>query len=166
MTAPAAASSQARRAAGSPGWGATARGFTMVELVAVMTLMGLLAAVAVPRMTQRTVLQERGVQDQLRSLLRSSRQLAVTQGRDVCVLLTPGRAHAVYTVAGACSVTANVAGLGGEATLAVDLPPGLALGGASLVRFNARGQLVPAADQVIGVGSLSLRVSRETGLTL
>lgn len=146
--------------------GATARGFTTVELVVVMMLMGLLAAVAMPRMTQRTVLQERGVQDQLRGMLRSSRQLAVTQGRDVCVLITPNRASAVYTVAGACSTAATVTGLGGEPSLAIDLPPGLALGGASLVRFNARGQLVPAADQVISVGSLSLRVSRETGLAL
>ncbi len=143
-----------------------ARGFTMVELVLVMMLMGILASVAVPRLTQRSVLQERGVQDQLRGLLRTSRQLAVTQGRDVCVVLTPNRASAAYTVAGACSTAAAVGGLGGEATLAIDLPPGLTLGGASLVRFNSRGQLVPAADRVISVGSLSLTVSRETGHTL
>ena len=143
-----------------------ALGFTMVELVMVMVLMGILAAVAVPRLTQKSVLQERGVQDQLRGLLRSSRQLAITQGRDVCVLLLPNRASAVYTVAGACSAAAAVGGLGGEATLAIDLPPGVTLGGAPLVRFNNRGQLVPAADLFISVGSLSLNVSRETGHTL
>ena len=143
-----------------------ALGFTMVELVMVMMLMGILAAVAVPRLTQKSVLQERGVQDQLRGMLRSSRQLALTQGRDVCVLLLPNRASAVYTVAGACSAAAAVGGLGGEATLAIDLPPGVTLGGAPLVRFNTRGQLVPAADLFISVGSLSLNVSRETGHTL
>jgi MSHA pilin protein MshC len=139
------------------------RGFTTVELVVVMVVMGLLAAVAVPRLTSRTVLQERGVQDQLRGLLRSSRQLAVTQGRDVCVLLTPDRARAVYTAAGACASAMPVAGTGGEAELALTLPPGVVLGGAPLVRFNARGQLVPAADRTVTVGSLALTVSRETG---
>lgn len=138
----------------------------MVELVMVMLLMSVLAAVAVPRLTQRSVLQERGVQDQVRGLLRSSRQLAVTQGRDVCVLLTPNRARAVYTVAGACNAASAVAGLGGEAVLAVDLPPGFVLGGAALVRFNTRGQLVPAVNLVISVGSLSLTVNRETRYTV
>ncbi|MDP1901103.1 MAG: prepilin-type N-terminal cleavage/methylation domain-containing protein [Rubrivivax sp.] len=145
--------------------GPAPRGFTTVELVVVMLVMGLLAAVAMPRLTDRSVLQERGVQDQLRGLLRTSRQLAVTQQREVCVLLAPNRASAVYTAAGACSPAAPVGGLGGEAELAFNLPPRVVLGGATLVRFNTRGQLVPAADRGITIGSLTLNVSRETGHT-
>lgn len=141
------------------------RGFTLVELVIVMLLMAVLGALAVPRLTDRSALQERGVQDQLRGLLRSARQIAVTQERDVCVLLGPGSARAVYTVAGACAAAAPLGGLGGEAQLALNLPPGLVLGGAALVRFNARGQLVPAADRAISIGTLSLNVSHETGHT-
>lgn len=140
------------------------RGFTVVELVVAMVLMGLLAALAAPRLTDRSALQERGVQDQLRALLRSARQVAVTQEREVCVLLAAAQARAVYGVAGGCPAANPVAGHGGEATLTLQLPPQLALGGAALIRFNARGQPVPAADQVITVGSLTLTVSRETGL--
>ena len=136
----------------------------MIELVVVMLLMGLLAAIAVPRMSDRTALQERGVQDQLRSLLRSARQVAVTQEREVCVLLAPGSARAVYVAAGNCSVANPLAGHGGEAALALQLPPQLGLGGATQVRFNPRGQLVPAADRVITLGAQTLTVSRETGL--
>jgi MSHA pilin protein MshC len=139
-------------------------GFTVVELVVVLMLIGLLAALAAPRLTDRSALQERGVQDQLRGLLRSARQVAVTQEREVCVLLAAAQARAVYGVGGGCPLTNPVSGHGGEATLALQLPPQLAMGGATLVRFNARGQPVPATDQVITVGSLSLTVSRETGL--
>jgi len=139
------------------------RGFTTVELVVVMVLMGLLAALAAPRLTDRSALQERGVQDQLRGLLRSARQVAVTQEREVCVLLAAAQARVVYGVSGGCPLTSPVAGHGGEATLALQLPPQLALGGATVLRFNARGQPVPAADQVITVGGSSLTVSRETG---
>lgn len=138
----------------------------MVELIVVMLVMGVLAAVALQRLTDRSVLQERGVQDQLRGMLGYSRKLAVTQRREVCVLIAPAQAAAVYTVGGACAAAAAVAGPGGEAAYVIPMPPGIALGGAALVRFNARGQPVPAANQLITIGSLALTVNRETGLAL
>ena len=138
----------------------------MVELIVVMLVMGVLAAVALQRLTDPSVLQERGVQDQLRGMLGYSRKLAVTQRREVCVLIAPAQAAAVYTVGGACAAAAAVAGPGGEAAYVIPMPPGIALGGAALVRFNARGQPVPAANQLITIGSLALTVNRETGLAL
>lgn len=144
-----------------------ARGFTTIELVVVMIVMGLLAALALPRLTDRVALQERGVQDQLRGMLMHSRRMAVTQSRDVCVLLQPNQARAVYTVANVCSAAVVVADPGGTAGgYVLNMPPGLSLAGAALVRFNSRGQPVPAVNQVINVGTLSLTVNRETGLAL
>ncbi len=142
------------------------RGFTTIELVVVMLVMGLLAALALPRLTDRVALQERGVQDQLRGMLAHSRRLAVTQSRDVCVLLSPNQARAVYTAANACSPALAVADPGGNAGYVIDMPPGVTLAGAALVRFNSRGQPVPAVNQVINVGTLSLTLHRETGLAL
>ena len=138
----------------------------MIELIVVMLVMGVLAAVAVPRLTDRSAIQERGAQDQLRGMLTHSRKLAVTQQRDVCVLLTPTQASAVYVTAGACSAAAAVAAPGGQGAYVIAAPLGVSFSGATLVRFNPRGQPVPALNQIINVGTLALTVNRETGLTL
>lgn len=140
------------------------RGFTMVELVAVMLIMGIVAALAMPRLTDRRLLQERGVRDQLRGMLLASRQLALTQEREVCVLLLPASARVVYAPGGACSPGANVAGPGGATQWRLDAPAGVVLSGPAQLRFNARGQPMPAVEAVVMVGSLSLALSHETGL--
>lgn len=137
------------------------RGFTMVELIVVMAVMAILAALAVPLLTEPSALQERGAREQVRGMLRHARQIAMTQQRDVCVLAAPAQARAVYAF-GACAPASPLAAPGGGPYV-VDMPAGVALGGAPLVRFNARGQLVPAIDQVFFVGASALSVSRETG---
>ncbi len=139
-------------------------GYTMVELIVAMTLIGTLAAVAIPRLTDRSAPQERGLQDEMRALLRHSRKVAVSQQRDVCVLLTPAQASAVYTNAVGCNPAAPVSTPGNTDPYVVRVPAGVVLGGAALVRFNAVGQPVPNLNHVINVGAMALTVSRETGV--
>lgn len=142
------------------------RGFTMIELIVVMVVMGIVTALAMPRLVNRSALQERGARDQLRGMLDYSRKVAMTQQREVCVLATPTQARAVYFSAGACAPAQPVADPGGAAAYQLAMPAGINLTGAATVHFNARGQLVPAADQTLLVGVLALTVSRETGLAL
>lgn len=142
------------------------RGFTTVELIAVMLVMAVLAAIAIPRLTDRSALQERAARDQVRAMLHHSRKVAMTQQRDTCVLAAPILAQAVYVVGGACAAAVPVADPGGSGAYRIDMPAGVALSGAVQVRFNSRGQLVPATDQTLFVGVLALTVSRETGLAL
>ncbi|MFO1224122.1 MAG: prepilin-type N-terminal cleavage/methylation domain-containing protein [Burkholderiaceae bacterium] len=142
------------------------RGFTTVELLIVLVVAALLAALAVPRLTDRTALQERGARDQLRAMIGHAQRIALTQQREVCVLTTPVQARAVYANAGACLPAAPLRDPAGGAAYTLDMPPGTVLGGATLLRFNSRGQPVPALDRTLSVGTLSITVYRETGLAL
>ena len=122
------------------------RGFTTVEMIVVMVLTAILAAVALPRLTARTPLQERGARDHVKGMLTHVRQVAVAQQRETCVLATPTQVRA------------------SNEPYLIDMPTGVAMGGAAQVRFNARGQPVPAANATLTVGNLTLTVTRETGL--
>lgn len=139
-------------------------GFTMVEMVMVLVVMGVLAAVALPRLTDRRALQERGFLDQVRALLQHSRKIATVQRREVCVLLAPTAVSAVYANGAACDAAAPLPAPGSNEPFTIAVPNGVVLGGTALVRFTVAGQPSPNADQVISVGGNAFTVSRETGI--
>src|SRR5687767_7639885 len=60
-------------------------GVTLVELAAVVVITGILAAVAVPRMFDNRVFQERGYADEIASSLRYARRIAIASGCNVRV---------------------------------------------------------------------------------
>lgn len=137
----------------------------MVELVMVLVVMGVLASVALPRLTDRRALQERGFLDQVRSLLQHSRKVATVQRRSTCVLMTPAAVSAYYDNGAGCnaaSVPLATPGSTDPFTLAV--PNGVVLGGVAQVRFATTGQPNPNVDHIVTVGGNTYTVSRETGV--
>lgn len=126
-----------------------------------MTVMVLVAVLALPREEGRTGVAQRQARDQLRVLLEHSRDSAHAQHRPVCVTLTAAQAWANYATPGGCGGAALQAPDGTAAV--VDAPTGIAFAGATLVRFDARGRPVSVNDQTIIVGTLALVVVRESG---
>lgn len=63
----------------------TANGFTLVELVMTLIIVGILAVVVLPRFADKSLFEARGFRDETLSLLRYAQKSAVAQRRTVCV---------------------------------------------------------------------------------
>lgn len=144
------------------------RGFTMVELVMVIVIIGIMGAVAAPRFFGTSVFQSRGYADQLKATLRYAQKTAVAQNRFICVTFAsasvtlsldataPGSAHATATCPGSSMTSPS-----GQMPYVVSAPGGVTLSGATSFYFDTLGR--PSATQSILVSSTPVTVEAETG---
>jgi MSHA pilin protein MshC len=142
-------------------------GFTLPELILVMIIMGVLAAVAAPRLVSWQTIDQLGFRDDLRAMLRHAHKVAISQNRDVCVVLSgaAGTATAVYGAGNVCN-SGPVADPGTGQPYTINVPTGLVLANNTVYFSKRTGLLSPYADKPLAIGSLpnpALTVSRETG---
>jgi MSHA pilin protein MshC len=64
------------------------RGFTLIELIMVMVIVGILAIVVAPRFFDVNVFKSRGFADQVQASLRYAQKEAIAQRSNVCVAMT------------------------------------------------------------------------------
>lgn len=65
------------------------RGYTMVELITVMVVVGILAAIAIPRISDTSDFSAGAYRNEVASALRHAQKSAVSHRRVVCADLTP-----------------------------------------------------------------------------
>lgn len=141
-----------------------ARGFTIIELVTVIVLIGVLTVVVLPRMSN-SGLDERLFLDQTRSALRFAQKTAIASHRTVCTAFASNQlAFRISSSYGAADCVAGSALVGPDGAELVVVAHGSAIYSPLPTDFvfDAKGGV--AATQtitVLGMGSLS--VEAETG---
>lgn len=81
-------------------------GFTLVELVLVMILVGVLSTVAIGKFSDQSNVSAPAYADQIRALMRFAQKLAIAQNRPVYVIARPTFVAACFDAACASRVTA------------------------------------------------------------
>lgn len=104
----------------------TDRGFTMVELIIVMILVGILAAYAVPKFAAMTSLSQDAWRDQVKSALRYAQKAAVSHRRLVCVDISASTITLqIASVNGATSCNTPLGGPGDAGSFGGSPPTGM-----------------------------------------
>jgi MSHA pilin protein MshC len=139
------------------------RGFTLVELVTVLVLLGIVSAFAAPRLFNNTVFTEHGYVNEIAASLRYARRIAIASACNVRFTVNAAGYSAVQPTvmcigAGGWGVVVQSPDRG---PLANATPSGVAVG-AAVIEFRDTGELVnPVAP--LNVGAFSLTVDPATG---
>jgi prepilin-type N-terminal cleavage/methylation domain-containing protein len=138
-------------------------GFTLIEIIAAITIVAILAAVAIPRMPVAQPYEERGSAESLAASLRQSRAVAIASGCDVQFTLDAAGYRATQRVAG----TGNHCAASGAFSTPVRrgdgddidalLPPNVAAPAGRQFVFRSDGSVAGGAF-TISVGPLSIAV--------
>ena len=136
-------------------------GFTLVELITVILILGIISVVVLPRFFDRSTFDSRGFHDQLISTIRYAQKAAIAKRRFVCVAITSANVSLTYGTTSACT--------GGSLPIppgktSISVPGGVTVTAASF-GFDALGSPVPNTAQSISVGGVAtpITVEAETG---
>ena len=142
----------------------------MVELVVVIVLVGIVAAVAMPRWRGDNGFEERIVRDQIVAALRYAQKSAVAARRMVCVTFAPSPSRVDFTISSAypaasCAGGSGLIGPDGAVLSVVPANSVSFVSSAPTLMFDAAGRASTAASITVSglPASQAITLESETG---
>jgi MSHA pilin protein MshC len=142
------------------------RGFTLVELIVVMIVLGILSITILPRFADKSGIVQTGFRDQVLSTLQHARKTAIATRRHVCVTASASGISLQLDprvpdglVAPTCSVNLNVPGRDNN-NVATPSDASLSSSAASF-RFDPLGRA--SATVTLNISGQTVTVEQETG---
>ena len=144
------------------------RGFTLIELIMVMVVVGTLAVFAAPRIFDVDVFKSRGFADQVQATLRYAQKEAIAQHRNVCVAMTASDITlTIASVSGAASACDTNLVIPGQAANKISTPSAAITLTPATASFNfdALGKPSVAVANTVAISGASnnIVVEAETG---
>lgn len=139
------------------------QGFTIVELIITITIVGILAGVALPRFVSRETFDTVGFADQTESLMRYTQKVAIAKRRSACVTLTANSITLNYTNAALCD---TALALPSDQTNILNAPGTITLSPATGFYFDPLGRPFNTATNTPFAGPLTITISGAPPRTL
>jgi MSHA pilin protein MshC len=158
------------RSAGYRAHGTRLVGYTLVELVVVITITGIMAAYIAPRFWTQQTFSDRGYVDELAAALRSTQKAAVTTGCAAQLTLSPSSYVATQQTASgnACNpndTTWSTPLLSADGSALQNTAPAHTIASPSGVfRFDTQGRLSSSPATTVTVGTHTITILAGTGL--